>query len=130
MRGPEWVVFTFHALGEAGEAAALPQRADAIAPPGQNFVRVALVADVPDQAIRRRVEHIMQRDSELDYAEAGAEVAAGLRHRIDRFLSQFLGELRQLGRLKLPHFRRSADLIEQRRFTLYGHECGPNCRRH
>src|SRR5690349_17284398 len=127
MRSAEHVVLALRAFGEAGEAAALAQRADAIAAARQNFVRIALVADVPDQSVVRRVEHIMQRHGELDHAKACAEMAAGLRHSVDGFLPQFLSELRQLCRIKLPQFRRSADSIEQRRFTLYGHECGPNC---
>ena len=52
MRRAEGVVFAFGALGEAGKAVPLPQRADAVAPPGQNLVRIGLVADVPDQAGR------------------------------------------------------------------------------
>ncbi len=39
VRGAEGVVLALGALGKAGEAAALAQRADAVAPPGQDFVR-------------------------------------------------------------------------------------------
>jgi hypothetical protein len=39
------------ALGEAGEAAALAQGADAVAPAGEDLVRIGLVADVPDQPV-------------------------------------------------------------------------------
>ena len=65
----ERVVFALGALGEARQAAALAERADAVAPPGQDLVRIGLVADVPDQAVARRVEHIVQGDRELDDAE-------------------------------------------------------------
>ena len=54
-----------------------------LAPAGQHLVAVGLVADVPDQAVVRRVEHVMQRDRELDRAEVGREMAAGLAHRFD-----------------------------------------------
>ena len=81
MRGAERVVFALGALGEAGEAVALAQRADAIAASGQDLVRIGLVADVPDQPVGRRIENVMQRDGELDHAEAGAEMAAGRRRR-------------------------------------------------
>ena len=72
MRGAEAVVFAFRALGEAGQAAALTQRPDAVAPPGQDLVRIGLMADVPDQPVVRRVEHVVQRDRQLDDAKAGA----------------------------------------------------------
>ena len=38
MRGAERIVFALRPLGEAGQAAALAQGADAIAPPGQDLV--------------------------------------------------------------------------------------------
>ena len=81
MRRAERVVFALGALGEAGEAALLAQRADAVAAAGQDLVRIGLVADVPDQPVVRRVEDVVQRDSQLDDAEPGAEMAAGVRRR-------------------------------------------------
>ena len=58
MRRAERVVFALGALGEAGQAAALAQGADAVAPAGQDLVRIGLVADVPDQPVVRRVEEL------------------------------------------------------------------------
>ena len=55
----EGVVFTLRALGEAGEAAALPQAAHLIAPSRKNLVGIGLVADIPDQPIMGRLEDIM-----------------------------------------------------------------------
>ena len=116
MRGAERVVFALGALGEAGKAAALAQRADAVAPAGEDLVRIGLVADVPDQPVARRVEHVVQRDGQFDDAEAGAEMAAGDRDRVDRLLPQLVGELAQVGRRKLPQVLRQFDLVEQRCF--------------
>ena len=96
MRGAERVVFALGALGEAGQAAAHAQRADAVAAAGEDLVRIGLMADVPDDAVARRVEQVVQRDGQLDHAEAGAEMAAGDRHRVDRLLAQLVGELAQL----------------------------------
>ncbi len=105
MRRAERVVFALGAAGEAGQAAALAQRADAVAPAGQDLVRIGLVADVPDQPVARGVEHRVQRHGQLDHAEAGAEMAAGDRDRVDRLGAQFVGKLAQLLGEKL---RRSA----------------------
>ncbi len=96
MRGAERVVFALGALGEAGQAAALAQRADAVAPAGEDLVRIGLVADVPDQLVVGRVEDVVQRDREFDDAEAGAEMAAGLGDGVDRLGAQFVGQLPQL----------------------------------
>ena len=93
MGGAEEVVFAFRALGEAREPAALAQRADAVAPAGQDLVRIGLMADVPDEPVSGRVEHIVQRDGQLDDAEARAQMAAGDRDRADRLGAQFFGDL-------------------------------------
>ena len=96
MGGAERVVFALGALGEAGQPAAHAQRADAVAPAGEDLVRIGLVADVPDEPVARRVEHVVQRDGQLDHAEPGAEVAAGDRDGRNRLLAQLVGELAQL----------------------------------
>ena len=97
MRGAERVVFALGALGEAGQAVLGAQRADAVAPAGQDLVRIGLVADVPDQPVVRRVEDVVERDRQLDDAEPGAEMAAGLRDGVDQFGAQFARQLRQIG---------------------------------
>ena len=101
MRGAERIVFALGALGEAGQPAALAQRADAVAPAGEDLVRIGLVADVPDQPVARRVEDVVQRHRQLDDAKPGAEVAAGDRDRVDRLPPQLVGELAELAGLEL-----------------------------
>jgi hypothetical protein len=41
--------------------------------PGQHLVRIGLVTDVPDEAVVRRVEDVVQRDREFDRAEPAAK---------------------------------------------------------
>ena len=89
MRRAERIVFALAALGEAGQAAFLAKRADAVAAAGQDLVRIGLVADVPDQPIFRRVEDVVQGDGQFDDAQPGAEMAAGDRHCIDKLGAQF-----------------------------------------
>ena len=117
----ERVVFALAAPGEARQAAFLAQRADAAPPAGDDFVRIGLVADIPDQAIARRVEHVVQRHGELDHAQPGAEMTAGDRHRRDRLLAQLVGELAQLVGLQPTDVGRDVDGIEKRRWA--GHDC-------
>ena len=74
------------------------------------------MADVPDQPVARRVEHIMQRDGQLDHAEAGAEMPAGDRDGVDRLLAQLVGELAQLSLVEPAEVFGGLTLIEQRRF--------------
>ena len=68
---------------------------NAIEPAGKHLVDVALVADVEDELVLRRVENAMQRDGQLDDAEIRSEMAAGLREDLDQLIAHFLRELRQ-----------------------------------
>ena len=60
MGGAERIVIALGALGETGQPAAGAQRADAVAAAGQDLVRIGLMADVPDQAVARGVEDVVQ----------------------------------------------------------------------
>ncbi len=115
MRGAERVVFALRALGETRKPAALPDRADTVAPAGQDLVRVRLMTDIPDQPVMRRVEDVVQRHGQLDDAEAGAEMTAGDRNRVDQLGAQLVGELPQIFFRQLPQIGGNVDLVEQRR---------------
>src|SRR5437764_10857938 len=68
MRGAERVVFALGAFGEAGKSAALPQCADAIAPSGEDLVRIGLMSHVPDQTVFgsvRSEEHTSELQSPM-----------------------------------------------------------------
>ena len=63
---------------------------------GEHLVRIALMPDVPDELVARRVERVVQRDRQLDDAEPGADVPAGARADVDQARADVVGELRQL----------------------------------
>ncbi len=90
MSGAERVVNALLAIGEAGQAARRAQGADARAPAGQDLVGIDLMSDVPDQAIGRSVEDIMQGHGEFDDAKARAKMAPGDGNRPDGFFAQFV----------------------------------------
>ena len=89
------IVLAFGAEEEAVQALVLAHRVNALAPAGEHLVDVALVADVEDELVLRRVENAMQRDGQLDHAEVRPEMAAGLREHLDQFIAHFLRELRE-----------------------------------
>ena len=93
MRRAEGVVFALGAFGEAGQAAGLAQGADAVAPSGQDLVRIGLMANVPQQPVARGVENGVDRHRQFDDAKRGAEMAAGHGHRVHGFRAQLIGEL-------------------------------------
>ena len=115
MRGAERVVLALGALGEAGQAAALTQGADAVASPSEDLVRVGLMADVPDHTVARCVEHAVQGNRKLDHAEAGPEMAAGHRHRINGFEPQVVDQLAQILLGQVAHVLRCVHSVENGR---------------
>jgi hypothetical protein len=76
-------------------------------------VRVGLVADVPDQAIGRGIEHIVQCDCQFDDAEAGRQMPARLGHGIDEETPHLGRQQRQLGRGEASQIVRRVNLIQQ-----------------
>ena len=121
MGGAERIVIAFGALGKTGQTAAGAQRADAVAAAGQDLVRVGLMADVPDQAVARGVEDVMQGRRQFDDAETCAEMPARYRDGVDGFLTQLVGHLADLVHLEPAQIVRGADCVEKRRLAKYGH---------
>ena len=97
MADAERVVFALGARRKRREAATLLDGVELIATAGEHLVRIGLVADVPDQAVARRIEHVVQRDGEFDRAEAGGEVAAARRDAADQVVAQLACRLRRAG---------------------------------
>ena len=54
------------------------------------------MTDIPNEAIARRIEYPMQRDSELNDTQSCAEMPAGNGNSVNRFLAQFSGELDEI----------------------------------
>ena len=96
VRGAEGVVFAFVAARETADAVQLAQRVHAVAPAGEDFVGVGLVAHIPDQPVFGCVEHVVQRHGELHRAQIGAEVTTGARHALQQETAQLVGQRRQL----------------------------------
>ncbi len=94
---PEGVVFALTALGERTDAAPFAHRVHAVTTSAEDFVRIALMADVPNQPIVRRVVEIMQRNGELEGAESGGKMSGRLGHALHQEPAQLVGQRRELG---------------------------------
>ena len=97
MRGTKGVIGALAALGKAGQAPLLAQGADAVTTTGQDFMRIALVRHVPDQAITRRVKHRVQRNGQFDNTQTRAQMATGFGHGGNGFLTDLFGQTGQIG---------------------------------
>ena len=102
MRRSEGVVLGLRALRKARQPLPHAQLVHAIASAGQYLVPIGLMPHIPHQPVVRRVKNIVQRNGQLHRAEVGRQVAAGLAHRLDQKLAQFIGQTAQLAAFQLP----------------------------
>ena len=83
------------------------------APARQHLVRIGLMSDIPNQAVIRSVEHIMQGNCQLDSAQPGRKMAAPSSYAVDQELTQFTRQFDQFGRRQTAQIRRRVDGFEQ-----------------
>src|SRR5688572_25788277 len=84
MAGSEGIVLALIPAQEARHAALLAEGWEAVLAAGEHLVRIGLMPDVPDNLVLRGVEDVVQRDRELDGAQAGTEVSTGPGDRVDQ----------------------------------------------
>ena len=121
MPDAERVVLALVPARERREPALVLDRLEPVAAAREHLVRIRLVADVPDQSVVRRVVDVVQRDGQLDRAEAGREMAAHLADRLDEELTQFARQRLELRLGETPQVRRRFDCREQRILVGEGH---------
>ena len=121
MRRTERIIGALRPFGEATQTTLFAQRANAVAPPGQDLVRIALMRDVPDQLVARRVEHGVQRNGQFHHAETRAQVTARLADRTDRLSTQLVSKTAQLWIRKAFHVGRGHDSVQRGCIRSLGH---------
>src|SRR4029453_741480 len=112
MTGAVAIVFAFRAQKKSVEALELTHRMKTIEPAGKHLMDIALMTDVHDKAIARRVEHTMQRNGQLDHAEIRSQMSSGLRKNFDQLIAHFLRELGQVLFAQRLDIRRRTDRVE------------------
>ena len=110
----EHVEAALRAAQETARAVLLANPRERLAATRQHLVSVRLVTDVPDQAIGRRVEDVVQRHGELDGAEAAREMSAARRAARDQLVAQCRRGLRQPRARQAPEISRFTNRVEQR----------------
>ena len=83
MTGTEGIMLAFAALREAGKAAVLTQRRKLLPASGNNFMDIGLMTYVENNLIFRRIENLMQGQSQLYHAQVRRQMAAGVRNNTD-----------------------------------------------
>ena len=96
------IVLAFRAFGKARKAVFLAQARHARAPSSEDFMRIGLVAHIPDNHVLRCLENGMQRHRQLDHTQRRAEMAPGARHAMHDIRAQLSRQ-----RLKLMQRQRA-----------------------
>ena len=112
MRCAKGVVDTFVTARKARQPTKLTQAAHAVAPTGENFMRIRLVTHVPDDAVFRGIKNVMQRDGELNGAKIGGQMPSSFGDRFKQIITQLNGELIEVGAVKLAQRSRIVNIFE------------------
>ena len=120
----ESVVFALGHTRKAADAPQLTLGAERLEAARDDLVGIGLVADVPHDAVLRRIIDIVQRRSQLDGPQAGGQVARIDRALLDDIASQLVAIGMQLFRRELLELTRRGDPTQQSvffRFVLFRH---------
>ena len=94
--GHEQVVRAFLRVRITHQAAFGANRVELPIPPGNKFVRINLMAGVPNQPILAEIEHGVQRQAKLDDAQIRSEVRRATGNQVAQGIAHFLRQLLQL----------------------------------
>ena len=112
MPGSVAVVLRFSAQHETVQSARRANGVELLAPAGEQFVDVGLMADVEQKVILGGVEDVMQRKGELNNAQIRSQMPAGFGQNRDQLFTDFTCELLQLCQGKPLHIARRVDSIQ------------------
>ena len=115
---PEVIVFRFCSAQEFRHAAALADGLEIFSAARQHLVRVALMTNVEDQSVRRRIEYVVNRRDQLDGPETGSQMPAGLRNPREDLLPNIFRDLLNLISSKLAQVRGPFNSVKKRSFRL------------
>jgi len=113
VRGAEGVIRALATTRKAGDAVQLAQRAHLVAAARQDLVRIALVADVPHDAVFRRIEDVMQRNGQFDRTQVRRQMAARLRDGIEHEGAQLVGQRPELAAVQSAQVGRIVDGVQK-----------------
>ena len=100
MAGAEKIVLAFAPPRKPRKTAGKPERRKRSIAPGQQFMRIALVAHIPYDRVFGTRKHAVQRNRKFDDAEIACEVTAVFAYDFDNRFSDFARENGKLGRRK------------------------------
>ena len=108
----ERVVFGLTTFRKTRQTAVLAHRVHLVFASGKDFVRIALVSDIPHQLVFGRVVNVVQRNRQFDRAQIAGEMPAGLPDRFQQKGAQLAGKVRQLFFVQTAQVLRAVNQVE------------------
>ena len=96
MPGAECVVLALRSLGESADSVELPQGVKLGVPSGEEFMGVRLMSHIPNDVVVRRVEDVMQGNSQFNDSQIRGKMSAVFCDGADDRVTNFLGQLLKL----------------------------------
>ena len=130
MTGSEVIEATLRTLEVAGHPTLLAQGVKVVEPPRDQFVRVGLMTDIPDDTVVVKVKRLVKSKRELHNSEARAEVATTGRHHLQVPLTDLPSHILELSRAESVQFIRMLEISEMHALptpiqAIYGNQpCG------
>ena len=113
MPGAEAVMRIFVAGEESGDAPPFADGFQLFAPSSEDFVRVGLMPDIPDDPVIGRLISAMQRDGEFNRAEVGGEMPPHAKNGLNDERAGLVGEFRQPRARQRPHISRRFNAMKK-----------------
>ncbi len=110
--GHEQIIGAFLRVGIAHQTTLGPDRAELPKAPREHFVRIDLMARVPDQPVAAEIEGGVQRQAQLDHAQIGREMSTSRRHQPAKRVAHLGRQLRELRLRQILQVGRRAYLGE------------------
>ena len=118
MSRPHDVVLGLRDRAEGGQSAVLTDGRKLGHPPGEDLVRICLVADVPEDLVPGGVEQAVEGDGYLAGTQVRPEVPPDLADHIDDVGPKLFGQLLELGIIEVAQVGRSLDLGKQGAYAV------------
>lgn len=88
------IMWTFRTQCKARNATGTPQSIKGFIATGKYFMNIALVTNIPNNVVMRRIKNAMKRYRKLDNAKIGGQMPTGLLNGFDKPCTNFVGKLR------------------------------------
>ena len=110
------IMFAFVPAGKAGKSAGLPQLGKTLPPSREQLMHIALMPDIKNDMIVRRVKDAVKGNRQLHHTEVGRQMPTGFGHVLNQKRTDFRAERGHVRRVHCLQIGGGRYSVEQRIF--------------